>query len=242
VNPLLITVANQLRTTRLFSSVGVKQQDAVHHLQSWEEAHAWATRSEWEVLLDEEDERVKRLTNELDASQRTARDAEVHKHYRLLLADTFFFAIPDRLIRQELEPVIVGNLHSMLYEAEYADLCPPGFVTTTLLPWYLRGHFPCGWKWPCHRVGSWYFNLSCQKTMPPNRLWQKAGLVHGEGQSSPAARCGAWPCRAAIPLPLEPGSPSWMLYLTTHGKPSIRRPSNDRDGIEHFVDYVPIRG
>jgi hypothetical protein len=29
-------------------------------------------------------------------------------------------------------------------EAEYADVCPPGFFTS-IAHWYLNGHFPCGW-------------------------------------------------------------------------------------------------
>src|SRR5258708_2980670 len=29
-------------------------------------------------------------------------------------------------------------------EAEYADVCPPGFFTS-IGHWYVNGHFPCGW-------------------------------------------------------------------------------------------------
>jgi hypothetical protein len=29
-------------------------------------------------------------------------------------------------------------------EAEYADVCPPGFFTS-IAHWYINGHFPCGW-------------------------------------------------------------------------------------------------
>ena len=29
-------------------------------------------------------------------------------------------------------------------EAEYADVCPPGFFTR-IGHWYVNGHFPCGW-------------------------------------------------------------------------------------------------
>ena len=33
-------------------------------------------------------------------------------------------------------------------EVEFSDVCPPIFFLNNVLPWYRRGHIPCGWQGP----------------------------------------------------------------------------------------------
>jgi hypothetical protein len=53
------------------------------------------------------------------------------------------------VVRENNLPEIFGiqvnhDILGACMEAEYADVCPPGFFTN-IGGWYLRGHFPCGW-------------------------------------------------------------------------------------------------
>lgn len=53
------------------------------------------------------------------------------------------------VVRECSLPKIFGirvrnDVTGLCMEAEYADVCPPGFFTS-LGHWYVNGHFPCGW-------------------------------------------------------------------------------------------------
>ena len=66
--------------------------------------------------------------------------------------------VTQALVREKTKRVIEENdlpkvfldtvdwdiLH-LCMEAEYADVYPPGFFASQAF-WYVKGHFPCGWK------------------------------------------------------------------------------------------------
>jgi hypothetical protein len=65
---------------------------------------------------------------------------------RSLIDDQLRTITIDPQLQQPLQVELFQDMMGILSEAEYLDVCPPGFFTRYALPSYLRGHFPCGWQ------------------------------------------------------------------------------------------------
>jgi hypothetical protein len=94
-------------------------------LNQYRECIAQRSKERWEVW-NETVREVKRTTKPLVA-HKTA--TVVHEH-----------ALPE-IFSIRVNHDIIG----ICMEAEYADVCPPGFFTR-IGQWYINGHFPCGWR------------------------------------------------------------------------------------------------
>ena len=62
----------------------------------------------------------------------------------LVLSKTKKMVDANQLPKGFIDTVQWDILH-LCMESEYADVFPPGFFASQAF-WYIKGHFPCGWK------------------------------------------------------------------------------------------------
>jgi hypothetical protein len=95
--------------------------EALNHCRVFLAEHSMERLRLWNGTVDE----VKKITGPL-VDRKTA--AVVREH-----------ALPGIFKTR-----VRNDITNLCMEAEYADVCPPGFFTS-IGCWYLNGHFPCGW-------------------------------------------------------------------------------------------------
>ena len=146
----IIARIHELEKASWFSRVGVAASPSVATVSSWREAIGYSVAPEWEDLrLD--------MINEYRVY--------IHQHHweRLQAWNEIIVEIKkitEPLVDRKTEDVvkriepprsfrtgIYSDVELFCMEAEYDDICPPGFFTR-LGAWYLDGHFPCGWWGP----------------------------------------------------------------------------------------------
>jgi hypothetical protein len=54
-------------------------------------------------------------------------------------------AVQERTLPPVFGRTVQWDLLHLCMEAEYADVYPPGFFASHAY-WYIKGHFPCGWR------------------------------------------------------------------------------------------------
>ncbi len=141
---------DQLEKASWFSRIGVAAGPSVAAVSSWPEAIHYCDAQEWEDLQQE-------MLNQYRVY--------IHQHHRARLQDwneriEAVKKITEPLVALKTTAVIRENglpdifriavrfdVTLFCMEAEYDDVCPPGFFTR-LGAWYLDGHFPCGWWGP----------------------------------------------------------------------------------------------
>ena len=69
---------------------------------------------------------------------------EVNKITRPLVGRKIAAIIRENNLPEIFNIQVNHDITLLCMEAEYADVCPPGFFTR-IGYWYLNGHFPCGW-------------------------------------------------------------------------------------------------
>jgi hypothetical protein len=139
---------DQLEKASWFSRVGINEGYDVAVVRSWSEAIHHCRSSTWEDLqLDAQNRYCAHLAQRANERwNRCWNDTvdEVKKTTRPLVGRKIATTVRENnlpeIFRSEVNYVIL--LFCM--EAEFADVCPPGFFTS-LGHWYLNGHFPCGW-------------------------------------------------------------------------------------------------
>jgi hypothetical protein len=123
----------------------------VLHASSMEQARESFLSEKWEAFL-------------LMVRNRNYRDAVRADHARFKLWNAVAMSASAEVgtVSDLAQKALVGKLRisgkqasgfttdiwSLLFEAEYADLCPIGFYTARLLPIWLNGQLPCGWIGP----------------------------------------------------------------------------------------------
>ncbi|HLH96326.1 MAG TPA: hypothetical protein VKW08_14525 [Xanthobacteraceae bacterium] len=137
----------KLEKASWFSRIGVAAGASVAAVSSWPEAITCCDTKEWTDLRQE-------MLNQYGVY--------IHQHHRERLQDwneriQAIKKLTEPLVERKTAPVIRENALPDIFrtrvrfdvaifcmEAEYDDICPPGFFTR-LGSWYLDGHFPCGW-------------------------------------------------------------------------------------------------
>jgi hypothetical protein len=138
---------DQLKEAAWFSRVGVKTGPAVASVSSWREAIGYCAAPEWEDLELEMANQYREYIHEhaTDRLQPWNEAVGAVKKITEPLVERRVKAVPlDDKLSRELRVQLNHDIVLFCMEAEYADICPPGFFTR-LGAWYLDGHFPCGW-------------------------------------------------------------------------------------------------
>jgi hypothetical protein len=149
-----LALLGQFEKATWFSRVGINEGSVAVFVTAWPEAIEQCDSFEWEDLR-------------LDALNQFHAYIACHSKERLhlwngLVDEVKKMAGPlvDRkiakVVREDDLPEIFkvrvrGDITCACMEAEYADVCPPGFFTT-ISRWYVNGHFPCGW-WGAFPLG-----------------------------------------------------------------------------------------
>lgn len=140
----------RLRQEEWFRNVGIRDTESAEILSSWEEALESCGSAEWEGLCEEAAhqyrERIKEKSltglakwNDIVDSIKPVSQTLVREKTQRVIQD-------HNLPKAFLDTVDWDILH-LCMEAELADIYPPGFYASQSY-WYMKGHFPCGWKGP----------------------------------------------------------------------------------------------
>jgi tRNA/tmRNA/rRNA uracil-C5-methylase (TrmA/RlmC/RlmD family) len=148
MHPRTVATLNEIEKADWFSCVGKQDTSAAIVLSSWKEAiescgsHDWqnlcleAANQLRERILQRSRERFKRWNEIVDEVKPTT-EALVRRKI-------------EAVVRQHKLPLVF--MHSVQWdvlhlcmEAEYADVFPPAYYASQAY-WYVKGHFPCGWK------------------------------------------------------------------------------------------------
>jgi hypothetical protein len=143
-----IATLDRLEKASWFSRVGVNEGSCTAVVATWPEAMDRYDSSAWDDLqleaLNQYRECIARRSRErLQLWNDTVR--EVNEISRPLVDRKIATVVREHALPEIFKICVNWDIGSFCMEAEYADLCPPGFFTN-LGHWYLNGHFPCGWS------------------------------------------------------------------------------------------------
>src|ERR1700712_4001252 len=148
MHPRTIETLDRLEEASWFSRVGINEGSGVTLVASWPEAIKHCDTDEWEDLELE----VMNQYREFIAYHSPERlnlwngiVEEVRKIKRPLGERKTASVIHENSLPKIFKISVNHDILGICMEAEYADMCPSGFFTC-LYPWYLKGHFPCGWR------------------------------------------------------------------------------------------------
>jgi hypothetical protein len=148
MQPSTIAILEALEAADWFSRVGVKDTENAIVLSSWSEAIEHRQFYEWECLYNEAMNQIRALVIR-HSMERFRRWNEVVYEVKKLtgpLVERKIAAFArEHNLPEIFEAYVGGDISSVGVESEYADICPPGFFTANA-QWYIKGHFPCGWK------------------------------------------------------------------------------------------------
>jgi hypothetical protein len=147
MQPRTIAALDHLGRVSWFSRVGAKDGSHVANVTSWPEAIEQCSSFDWEDLRLEALNRYRTCIAERSMARlRLWNDTlrEVQKITRPLAERKTAAIARDYALPEIFGIQVRGDITLLCMESEYADVCPPGFFTS-LGPWYLNGHFPCGW-------------------------------------------------------------------------------------------------
>lgn len=152
MRPATLATLQQLEDAEWFSAVGIHDEvaDGMILLSSWDEAIEHCSSPVCGNLRLE-------IANRL-CERVLAASPERFNRWNDIVDEVKTRTIP--LVRARIAPVVAEfqlpkvfgddvdwDILHVCMEAEFADLCPPGFYAGIAF-WYVRGHFPCGWRGP----------------------------------------------------------------------------------------------
>jgi hypothetical protein len=142
-----IATLDRLEKAFWFSRVGTKEGSNAAVVTSWPEAIEHCGSFDWEDLrLDALNQYrlyiAERSMERLRLWNGTVR--EVKKVSGPLVERKIAAVLRKHALPEIFKILVCGDITLACMEAEYADVCPPGFFTS-IGDWYVNGHFPCGW-------------------------------------------------------------------------------------------------
>jgi len=138
----------QLREADWFVSVGNQDTNAAVVVASWDAAIESCSADEWQDLLLEAANRYTEglAARDLDRFRGwNERVKELRPITMALVAERTNDVVQHNRLPELFVQTVNWDILHLVLEAEFADLCPPGFFSSQAY-WYVRGHFPCGWK------------------------------------------------------------------------------------------------
>jgi hypothetical protein len=112
--------------------------EAIEHCDSsaWEDLQGEALNQYREFIAHRSKERLRLWNDTVD---------EVKKITRPLVGRKISAVVQESNLPEIFSIQVNHDITGLCMEAEYADVCPPGFFTS-IGYWYVNGHFPCGWQ------------------------------------------------------------------------------------------------
>jgi hypothetical protein len=142
-----IAALGRLEDASWFSRIGIHEGYDVGVVASWPEAIKHCDSSEWEDLqgeaLNQYRECIARRSKQRLELWNATVD-EVKKITKPFVADKIAAVVREHALPEIFRIQVIYDITGVCMEAEYADLCVPGFFTN-IGNWYVNGHFPCGW-------------------------------------------------------------------------------------------------
>lgn len=139
---------DELRSSDWFSRVGIQEAEHAIVLASWDEALASSQSLGWENLCQEAVNRYRGQIRRLNPQvlrhwNETVR--LIKPHTMALVKQKLDEAHAHRSVPLEIEDAVQWDMLHACIEAELSEEVPPGFFASQAF-WYVRGHFPCGWR------------------------------------------------------------------------------------------------
>jgi len=152
MHPRTAATLDELNRADWFCNVGtpsgIEEPSKYILLRSWDEAVESCASLEWENLcleavnqyrqrlLERSPQRYSQWNVVADSVKDTA-DELVYRKIEAVVRD---YNLP-----QSFVDTVRWDIFHVCAEAEYADVFPAGFYASQAF-WYVRGHFPCGWR------------------------------------------------------------------------------------------------
>lgn len=139
---------DRLLGRELFTNVGQPLPDSVVAVDSWELAAKKTTKRVYRdikfraqnlltsTLCQVASDEYQEWNNLVDEFEAYLNGKIVAQICRLKLSEELTTTVNKTLQR---------DLINIALETDYSEYVPPGF-SSSLLPWYEQGHFPCGWQ------------------------------------------------------------------------------------------------
>jgi hypothetical protein len=143
-----IAILDQLEKASWFSRVGVKEVSSVAVVTSWPEAIEQCSLDEWEDLRLGALNQYRLCVAECSMERLRLWNDTVDEVKKVTgpIVDRKITAVVRKNSLPEIFKIRVrSDITLACMEAEFADICQPGFFTG-ISNWYVRGHFPCGWR------------------------------------------------------------------------------------------------
>jgi hypothetical protein len=148
LHPRTQATLEKLRQAKWFRCVGLRDADSAEVLSSWYEAIESCSSPEWEELCMEAANQYREKLAE-SSRERFSRWNEIALEIKplaqALVQEKTQQAIEDNDLPKVFVDTVDWDILHICMEAEYADVYPPGFFASQAY-WYIKGHFPCGWK------------------------------------------------------------------------------------------------
>jgi hypothetical protein len=145
--PRATAALRRLEQASWFSRVGIKEGPGVVVLGSWPEAIEHCDSIEWEDLrleaLNQYREYIVRRSKERWEMWNETVD-DVRKITEPFVARKIATIVRAQALPELFRTRVDNDMIGVCMEAEYSDVCPPGFYTY-IGDCYFYGHFPCGW-------------------------------------------------------------------------------------------------
>jgi hypothetical protein len=142
-----IATLDRLRDASWFSRVGVHEGPDVAAVASWPEAIEHCDSSDWEDFQGEALNQYRSCIAHRSKQRLGFWNAtvdEVNEITKPLVAGKIAALVREHALPEIFRIQVDYDITNVCMEAEYADLCTPGFFTN-IGNWYVKGHFPCGW-------------------------------------------------------------------------------------------------
>jgi hypothetical protein len=140
-----------LQRAHWFENVGVKDTDAADILGSWSEAVASCASPLWEEICTEAQNQYRARLAERNPQFSASQWNEAVRQLRPVTEKLVESKARDLQQRHSLPQVFVDcvrwDVLGLCLESEFAEVYPPGFFASQGY-WYVKGHFPCGWRGP----------------------------------------------------------------------------------------------
>ena len=149
MHPATFALLEELENASWFSRVGIKADSTTAMvLASWPEAIEHCGSFEWEEMRNEvKNQYCERLAER--SPKRWNRWNEVVNEVKNVTVPLVNRKI-EAVVRAHHLPEIFrfcvrADITMLFMESEYADVSPMGFFAG-ISCWYIKGHFPCGWR------------------------------------------------------------------------------------------------
>jgi hypothetical protein len=141
----------EIRELQLFSHLGEPFSFGLPQVQSWSDALRSCATLKWESVTLMCNNRSAGCVNEIDwhRAQTWNPTCEIVCPKVIAIANAAVERVAaTRRVTDAFRNSVRWDLQAMVLEMEFADILPPVFHYSRLLPIYRAGHFPCGWTGP----------------------------------------------------------------------------------------------